>query len=239
MDATHADTAIARAAATPGTPARATASTFAYAAANEGLGGVNSRAVATWRSESATFNTSKAPMKTETQARADLSHIAQMIEGIPIAMLTTIESDGTLASRPMAPLEMDATGALWFFIDLRSAKVEHLKVANLTFSDTTRGTYVLLSGRGEIDTNRGRIESLWTPMAKPWFPEGSDLTALALLKFVPNVADYWDASNSRMVRAFSLMASATTGKPIAMGEHGSHTGLSSAPVTRGDASRKS
>jgi general stress protein 26 len=165
-------------------------------------------------------------MKTETQASADLSHIAQMIDGIHIAMLTTIESDGTLASRPMAPLEMDATGALWFFADLRSAKVEHLQVANLTFTDTTRGTYVSLSGRGEIDTDRGRIERLWTPMAKPWFPDGPASTALTCLKFVPSVADYWDASNSRMIRAFSLMASAVTGKPIAMGEHGSHTGLS-------------
>jgi general stress protein 26 len=174
-------------------------------------------------------------MKTETQTSADLSHIAQMIEGMSIAMLTTVESDGALASRPMAPLEMDATGALWFFTDLRSSKVEHLKVANLTFADEARGTYVSLSGRGEIDTDQARIESLWTPMAKPWFPDGPASTALALLKFVPNVADYWDASNSRMVRAFSLIASAVTGKPIAMGEHGSHTGLSPVASVRGDA----
>lgn len=175
-------------------------------------------------------------MKTETQASADLSHIAQMIEGIPIAMLTTVESDGALASRPMAPLEMDATGALWFFIDLRSSKVGHLQVANLTFTDTARGTYVSLSGRGEIDTDRVRIERLWTPMAKPWFSDGPESTSLALLKFVPNVADYWDASNSRMVRALSMIASAVTGQPIAMGEHGSHTGLSSAAVIQRDSS---
>lgn len=174
-------------------------------------------------------------MKTETQASADLSHIAQMIEGIHIAMLTTIESDGALASRPMAPLEMDANGALWFFTDIRSSKVEHLTVANLAFTDTGRGTYVSLSGRGEIDNDRARIERLWTPMAKPWFPDGPSSPALALLKFVPNVADYWDASSSRMVRAFSLIASAVMGKPIAMGEHGSHTGLSSDAENRGNA----
>lgn len=166
-------------------------------------------------------------MKTETQASADLSHIAQMIEGIHIAMLTTVESDGALASRPMAPLEMDATGALWFFTDLRSSKVERLQVANLAFTDTAGGTYVSLSGRGEIDTDRGRIERLWTPMAKPWFPDGPSSPSLVLLKFVPNVADYWDASNSRMVRAFSMMASAITGKPVGMGEHGTLSGLSS------------
>ena len=166
-------------------------------------------------------------MKTETQASADLSHIAQMIEGIPIAMLTTVEPDGALASRPMAPLEMDASGAFWFFTDLQSSKVDRLRVANLTFTDTSGGTYVSMSGRGEIDTDRSHIERLWTPMAKPWFPDGPSSPSLALLKFVPNVADYWDASNSRMVRAFSMMASAITGQPVAMGEHGTLSGLSS------------
>ena len=173
------------------------------------------------------FYIPRLPMKIETQASADLSHIVQMIENIPIAMLTTIESDGALASCPMAPLEMDAAGAFWFFTDLRSSKVDRLEVANLTFADTTAGIYVSLSGHGEIDTDRGRIERLWTPMAKPWFPDGPSSTSLALLKFVPNVADYWDASNSRMVRAFSMIASAIMGKPIAMGEHGSLSGLSS------------
>lgn len=172
-------------------------------------------------------------MKTETQASADLSHIVQMIGDIPIAMLTTVESDGALASRPMAPLEMDAAGAFWFFTDLRSSKVDRLEVANLTFTDTAAGIYVSLSGRGEINTDRGHIERLWTPMAKPWFPDGPSSTSLALLKFVPNVADYWDASNSRMVRAFSMIASAIMGKPIAMGEHGSHSGLSSGTATPG------
>jgi general stress protein 26 len=172
-------------------------------------------------------------MKTATQANPDLAHIAQLIDDIPIAMLTTVEADGALASRPMAALEMDAGGALWFFTDLRSSKVEHLRVANLGFSDTSHGTYVSLSGRGEIDTDRGRIERLWTSFAKPWFPDGPDSPNLALLKFVPDSADYWDAPNSRMVRAFGVLASIVAGKPIAMGEQGSHTGLSSGTAVAG------
>jgi general stress protein 26 len=169
-------------------------------------------------------------MKIETQTSADLSHVAQMIDGMHVAMLTTIESDGTLASRPMAPLAMDGNGALWFFTDRRSLKVEHLAVSNLAFTDLARSTFVSLSGVGNIDTDRAHIESLWTPMARPWFPEGPSSKDLALLKFVPHVADYWDASGSRMVRAFSLIASAVTGKPIGMGDHGTHTGLSASAV---------
>ncbi len=165
-------------------------------------------------------------MKAQAQSSADLDHVAELIEDIAIAMLTTVEADGALASRPMAALEMDANGAIWFFTDVRSSKVEHLRVANLSFTDMDDGTYVSLSGRGEIDTDRARIKQLWTPMAKPWFPDGPDSPNLALLKFVPDAADYWDAPNSKMVRAFSTLVSVVAGKPIGMGDHGSHTGLS-------------
>jgi general stress protein 26 len=172
-------------------------------------------------------------MKTSTQPSADLTHVAKLIENIPIAMLTTIEDDGALAGRPMAALEMDDQGALWFFTDLRSSKVVHLRAAGLSFTDSAHATYVWLSGRGEIDTDRSRIQRLWTPLAKPWFPDGPESPNLALLKFVPHAVDYWDGPNSRMVRAFGLLASVVAGKPVALGEHGSHTGLSDPALKAG------
>jgi general stress protein 26 len=165
-------------------------------------------------------------MNTLPQTRADLAHVAHLIGDIQVAMLTNVEADGDLASRPMVPLEMDADGALWFFTDLRSAKVEHLRVVNLSFSDIAGGTYLSLSGRGEIDTDPGRIQRLWTPLARAWFPDGPESSALGLLKFVPDVADYWDAPQGRMQRAFGAVAAALTGRPADPGEHGAHAGLS-------------
>lgn len=111
-----------------------------------------------------------------------------------------------------------------------------MKMATQPSPELTHGACVSLSGRGEVDTDRERIKRLWTPLAKPWFPEGPDSTNLALLKFVPDAADDWDGPSSRMVRAFgiiaSAIASAIAGKPVAMGEHGSHSGLSSpSPAT--------
>lgn len=164
-------------------------------------------------------------MKTETQTRPDLAHLARLIDGIPVAMLTTIEADGALASCPMWTLEMDASGALWFFTDLRSGKIGRLRMANLSYGDASRGTWVSLSGHGEIVIERSHIQRLWSAMAKPWFPDGPDSPELALLKFVPDAAEYWDAPSSKMVRTFGLLAAVVTGKPVAMGEHGSHTGL--------------
>ncbi|WP_332751265.1 pyridoxamine 5'-phosphate oxidase family protein [Hydrogenophaga sp.] len=165
-------------------------------------------------------------MNIETQTTPELKHIAELIKGIATSMLTTIEADGSLASRPMYALEMDASGAIWFFTDTRSAKVERLRVANLAFTDLDDSTYVSLSGHGEIVIDRGHIERLWSSFARPWVPDGPDSPNLALLKFVPHAADYWDAPNSKMVRAVSDLVSIVAGKPIGMGEHGSHEGLS-------------
>lgn len=157
-------------------------------------------------------------MKIQAQNNVELSQLSELIEDMSVAMLT-INADGALISRPMAPLEMDANGALWFFTDLRSAKVEHLRAINLSFTDPAQGTFVSLSGRGELDTDRARIERLWTPFARPWFPHGSDSTNLALLKFVPESAEYWDEAHSKMVRMFALAASMVAGRLIGMGEH--------------------
>jgi general stress protein 26 len=169
-------------------------------------------------------------MKIASQTSAELTHVAKLIENIPIAMLTNLEADSALVSRPMTALEMDSQGALWFFTDVQSPKVDDLRVVNLSFTDRDQGAYVSLSGHGEIDTDRARIQSLWTVFAKPWFPEGSDSSNLALLKFIPDTADYWDGPSSKMVRAFGLIASIIAGKPIAMGEHGSHNALSASKV---------
>ncbi|MEO6118650.1 MAG: pyridoxamine 5'-phosphate oxidase family protein, partial [Methylotenera sp.] len=83
-----------------------------------------------------------------------------------------------------------------------------------------------ISGIGEINTDRAHIERLWTAFAKPWFPEGPESINLALLKFIPNTAEYWDAPHNKMVRMFAMAASVVIGKPL-MGEHGRLTELTS------------
>lgn len=65
-------------------------------------------------------------MKIASQTSPEFIQVAKIIEDIPIAMLTTVQADGAMTSRPMTALEMDAQGALWFFTDLHSSKVEQM-----------------------------------------------------------------------------------------------------------------
>lgn len=160
-------------------------------------------------------------MKIRPQPSAELQKLATLIQPMDgVAMLTSQDADGALVSRPMAPLEMDEHGAIWFFTDRRSAKPEQLRTLNLSFSDEERSTYVSLCGYGDLELDRSHIKRLWTPLARPWFPDATDSENLTLLKFTPSAAEYWDAATTKMVHLFATAVSVVAKRPIGMGEHG-------------------
>lgn len=159
-------------------------------------------------------------MNVKPQKTEELTQLGELIEDIPVCMLTTIDDTNALVSKPMSPQEMCEQGAIWFLTDPNTTKVQHLKSINLAFSNESQGTYVSISGHGEIVHDQQRIESLWTAFARPWFPEGAESSNLALLKFVPDSAEYWDAPHSKMVRMFAMAASIIAAKPVGMGDHG-------------------
>jgi general stress protein 26 len=158
-------------------------------------------------------------MKIEPQRNPELKRLAEMVKDMNVAMLTSLNDEGQLVARPMAPLQMDAEGAIWFFTDVHSEKVEFLQHFNLSFSDEKNATYVSLSGHGELSQDRDRITALWTPFVRPWFPDGPETANLALLKFVPHAADCWNASDSKMVRMLAMAASVAAGRPVGLGAH--------------------
>lgn len=165
-------------------------------------------------------------MKIELQKNADLKKVADLIAGINIALLTTVNEDNALVMRPMSPLQMDSNGGIWFFTSLHSVKIKQLHRANLSFSSEQDSTYVSLSGHGEIHNDRQKINDLWTPFARPWFPDGPESPDLALLLFAPDTAEFWDGPNNKMLRMFNIATSIVASKPIGLGEHDLFTHLS-------------
>lgn len=158
-------------------------------------------------------------MKIEAQNNSDLHQLSELIDGISVCMMTNLDDTGALISRPMAPVEMDAYGALWFFTDARFSTVKHLRSVNLAFADVESSTYVSIAGYCEVNTERSRIKSKWTSGVDAWFPEGPDSENVVLLKFVPETAEYWDVPESKMVQMFAMVASMVTGERTALGEH--------------------
>lgn len=155
----------------------------------------------------------------DTPTTPDRTRLAQLVDDRRIAMLTVLAPDGQLHSKPMAVIDHDAQGCFWFFVeDDRRHGTVHFS-ANLAFADEGAATYVSMPGHAEVLTDLARVRALWTPQARPWFPDGPDTAGLALLKFTPARAEVWDGPGSGLGRALATAASIVTGRPVGLGEH--------------------
>ncbi|AUD00675.1 pyridoxamine 5'-phosphate oxidase family protein [Spirosoma pollinicola] len=162
-------------------------------------------------------------METKQQTNTQLEKISGMIEDIRIAMMTTVDEQGNLVGRPMAALQVDEDGTIWFFTKRSSPKVDQIAnnehKVNLSFADVSDADYVSVSGTAQELDDRAKVDALWNPQAKAWFPKGKDDPELILLKVHIDMAEYWNASDSTMVRLFQQATAAITGNPPKMGEN--------------------
>ncbi|MBV9960223.1 MAG: pyridoxamine 5'-phosphate oxidase family protein, partial [Acidobacteria bacterium] len=110
----------------------------------------------------------------------------------------------------------------WFFTYGSSHKADEVgRVAkvNAGFADVDAQRYASLSGRAEIIRDRAKIEELWLPQLKAWFPDGVETPDIALLKVTVERAEYWDGSQSILTHAFSFVSALVTGEPAQLGEN--------------------
>lgn len=127
--------------------------------------------------------------------RENVEKLGDLIKGIRFAMLTTVDPDGSLRSRPMTTQETEFDGTLWFFVQSDSPKVnevnQHHQV-NVSYADPDHHRYISVSGRAQMVYSRRKMEELWRPAYKLFFPEGLDDPKLTLLAVSVEKAEYWD-----------------------------------------------
>jgi general stress protein 26 len=131
--------------------------------------------------------------------KESIAKLNELIKDIEIAMLTTYDQDGSLHSRPMATQKVEFDGLLWFFTRASSHKVQEIERehhVNLAYSAPDKQRYVSVSGMARLVKDRPKMEELWNPVYKAWFPDGLDDADLALLKVSVEHAEYWDSPSS-------------------------------------------
>ncbi|HEV2846657.1 MAG TPA: pyridoxamine 5'-phosphate oxidase family protein [Thermoanaerobaculia bacterium] len=149
--------------------------------------------------------------------RSDVEKLRDLIKGISFAMLTTVDEDGSLRSRPMQTQEAEFNGELWFFTSASSAKVDEVQSdqrVNVSYSDPDDNRYVSLSGTASLVRDREKIKELWKPVLKAWFPDGLEDPDLALLRVKVEKAEYWDSPSSKMVQLFGFLKALATGERL-------------------------
>ena len=160
----------------------------------------------------------------ETKTREEaIAKIATMIKGARISMLTTIVEDGDLHSRPMANVESDFDGNIWFFTAKSSPKVhdiENKPAVNVAFSDPEKQNYISLAGRAELIIDRALFEKYWSKAYEAWFPDGLEDPELSLLKITIESAQYWDSPSSPVAHIAGFIRSKVTGESGPLGDNG-------------------
>jgi general stress protein 26 len=141
-----------------------------------------------------------------------IQQLSAFIKDVGCGMLTTVDDDGSLHSRPMCICgELDSDGILWFFTLAHSHKVleiEHRQQVNVSFSSPEPEQYVSISGTAQLVKDRNKLQEKWQPELTTWFPQGLDEPDLALLKVNINKADYWDNHSSCQAKTISFLAMA-------------------------------
>ena len=104
--------------------------------------------------------------------------------------------------------EVDQEGNLWFFTSASSHKVSEVSrtpKCNAGFAAPDDNRYVSISGTAELVKDKSKIEELWKPELKAWFPEGAEQPDLALLRVGIEKAEFWDGPSSTIAQVVSFV----------------------------------
>lgn len=146
-----------------------------------------------------------------------------LIADVNICMFTTLDRSDKLSSRPMFTSSIDEEGNIWFFTDEFSEKINEVSrdnIVHLIYAHPGKNIYVDVSGTCTLVIDRKKMEELWDPKLKPWFPNGPDDPKLCLIRVATEEAYYWNHSRSKMGLLFQMIGSIAKGDRYRENEKG-------------------
>jgi general stress protein 26 len=149
----------------------------------------------------------------------DLEEIAALVKHARIGLLTTVDSEKKLVSRPLAIQEVEFTGSLWFFTQDPSPKVDDIAGNdNVNVSFESGKGWVSVAGSAVVSHDQAKIDELWNGRAAAWFPEGRDDPTVALIEVRADTVEYWVSEDPKVVTLFKVAKAAVTGGQPDVGE---------------------
>lgn len=157
------------------------------------------------------------------EREAHLQKLAELIDDVEVAMLTTVAEGGRLVSRPLATCNADDfDGRLWFMTSADSPKVAEIERdprVNVAYASRAENTYVSVAGRARVIDDRAQIERLWKPGMGVFFRGGKDDPDLRLICVEAESAEYWDGPSTWAGKALYFVVTAVTGDASALGDN--------------------
>lgn len=125
---------------------------------------------------------------------ASIERLGELIKDIRTCMLTTLDKEDRLTSRPMTTLPEDFGGDLWLFVSRGSDAVEQVERdsrVNLSYAGSSG--WVSVAGDADVLRDTERNAQLWNPFVEAYFPNGPQDPDVALLRVHVHSAQYWEA----------------------------------------------
>ena len=163
-------------------------------------------------------------MEKNLQNEQALEKFRTLVKDVNICMfITNTRNEAETHTRPMATVDVEEDGTLWFYTDIRSIKVDEVATdhdVHLVYSHPGKDSYLDIWGTASVVRDKEKLKEKWSPMVKVYFSEGVDDPNLALLKVRPQDCYYWDNESGKMVYFLKAAASVITGKRLAEGAEG-------------------
>lgn len=151
---------------------------------------------------------------------SEIEKLVELTQDARFCMLTTVDGEGTLVSRPMTRQDVDLDVELWFIATRSSRKVEHIRARpEVNVTVTGSSSWVSIAGRAEVVDDVDKLRELWSTFAEAWLPGGPEDPDAVLVKVDAESAEYWDNPGGRVASVISLVKSKATGQPYNGGEH--------------------
>lgn len=149
----------------------------------------------------------------------ELEQLGTLIGKARIGIITTVNLDGALVSRPMAVKDREFDGDLWFFTEDPSHKTDEVRAnpqVNVAL-DSGKG-WVSLAGEAAVVKDAAKIDELWDTAAEAWFTDGRNDPKVALLKVTAHTAEYWATDDPKPLLLLKYAKAAVTGGRPNVGE---------------------
>ena len=139
--------------------------------------------------------------------------VRELMKDTRIVMLTSVDADGRLVSKPMATQDVEFDGDLWFVAERSSHKVANIgrnPHVNVAFS--SNDSWVSLSGEASVVDDQAKLEEYWNTFTDAWMEGGPENPNNILIKVDADSAEYWDSPGSKVTQVVNLIKAKVTGE---------------------------
>lgn len=133
-----------------------------------------------------------------------MTDVSELMKDIDFCMLTTINDNGVLHSRPMSNnRNVKYEGDNYFFTyEDRDVcrEIEKNTAASVSFSLPDDMIFVSIGGKAELVRDRAVMKKYWQDELERYFPKGVDQEGIILIKVTAQVVHLWEGEEENVIR---------------------------------------